>query len=188
MNKKICLLPALLLMLLSFTSCSETNEVDQYANWQPRNQAFLDSLQHVIDTKSDPNLFVITPMSSTKYKIYAKKVDGYVGQGNPALFTDTVLVHYKGQLINGEIFDKTFEGINPDLAFDVPRKFVVYTTNVQNSILTGWTEVLQLMRKGDRWKVYIPYQLAYGTSGSGAIPGSSTLIFDMNMVNLWHPK
>lgn len=183
MNKKICLLPALLLMLLSFTSCSETNEVDQYANWQPRNQAFLDSLQHVIDTKSNPNLFVVTPMSTTKYKIYAEKVAGYTEQGSRPLDTDTVQVYYRGKLINGEVFDQCFVGVNPDPDFDVPFKTVV-----GSGVITGWTEVLRLMKKGERWIVYIPQQLAYGTAGSGAIPGSSTLIFDMNMVKVWHPK
>jgi len=182
MNKKICLLPVLFLMLLSFTSCSETSEISQYDNWQPRNQAFLDSLQSVIDSKSNPNLFVITPMSSSKVKIYAEKVDGYVGEGNFPLDTDTAQVYYRGKLINGEVFDDNFEGESPDPNFDVP-----YKTAVGSGVITGWTEVLRLMKKGERWKVYIPYQLAYGTSGSGSILGYSTLIFDINLIKFWSP-
>jgi FKBP-type peptidyl-prolyl cis-trans isomerase FklB len=184
MNKKICFLPALLLMLLSFASCSQTSEVTQYDNWQPRNQAVLDSLQKVVDSKSNPNLFVITPMSNQKLKIYAEKVDGYVATGERPLDTDTVQVYYRGKLINGELFDQDFTGTNPDPNFDIP-----YKTAVDNpAIITGWTEVLRLMKKGERWVVYIPYQLAYGTAGSGAILGYSTLIFDMNLYNYWSPK
>lgn len=180
MNKKLCFLPVLLLMLLSFASCSQTSEVTQYDNWQPRNQAVLDSLQNVIDSKTDPNLFVITPMSNAKLKIYARKIDGYVGEGNRPLDTDTVQVYYRGTLINDEVFDKNFAGSAPDSNFDVPFKSVV-----SGGVIVGWTEVLRLMKKGERWKVYIPYQFAYGTAGSGAILGYSTLIFDMNLVKIW---
>jgi FKBP-type peptidyl-prolyl cis-trans isomerase FklB len=183
MNKKIALLPVLFLMILSFTSCNETTAVSPYDNWQPRNQAFLDSLQNVIDSKTNPNLFVITPMSNSTLKIYAEKVAGFVGQGNPPLDTDTVQVYYRGKLINGEVFDKNFAGAAPDSNFDVPFKSVV-----SGGVIVGWTEVLRLMKKGERWNVYIPYQLAYGTSGSGTILGYSTLIFDMNLINIWSPK
>jgi FKBP-type peptidyl-prolyl cis-trans isomerase FklB len=188
MNKKICFLPALLLMLLSFASCSQTSEVTQYDNWQPRNQAVLDSLQKVVDSKSNPNLFVITPMSNQKLKIYAEKVDGYVATGERPLDTDTVQVYYRGKLINGELFDQDFSGTNPDPNFDIPAKYPVYSEVAAYHIITGWTEVLRLMKKGERWVVYIPYQLAYGTAGSGAILGYSTLIFDMNLYNYWSPK
>ncbi len=183
MNKKIVLLPVLFLMILSFTSCNETTAVSPYDNWQSRNQTFIDSLQSVIDKNTDPNLFVITPMSTLKSKIYAKKVAGYEGMGNSPLFTDSVQVYYKGVLINGEEFDKNFQGTNPDLNFEVP-----FNTAVYGGVILGWTEVLQLMKKGDRWIVYVPYQLAYGTAGKGTILGYSTLIFDMNLVNIWSPK
>ena len=183
MNKKIALLPVLFLMILSFTSCNESTAISQYDNWQPRNQAFLDSLQNVIDSKTDLNLFVVTPMSNAKLKIYAKKVDGYVGEGNRPLDTDTVQVYYRGKLINGEVFDQNFTGVNPDPIFEVPFKTVV-----NGGVITGWTEVLRLMKKGERWVVYIPYQLAYGTAGSGTILGYTTLIFDMNLIKIWHPE
>lgn len=184
MNKKICFLPALLLMLLSFASCSQTSEVTQYDNWQPRNQAVLDSLQNVIDSKTDLNLFVVTPMSNQKLKIYAKKVDGYVATGERPLDTDTVQVYYRGKLINGELFDQDFTGTNPDPNFDIP-----YKTAVDNpAIITGWTEVLRLMKKGERWVVYIPYQLGFGSAGKDAVLGYSTVIFDMNLSDYWSPK
>jgi len=188
MNKKIVLLPVLLLMMLSFTSCNESTAVSQYDNWQERNQTFLDSLQNVIDSKSNPNLFVVTPMSNSKLKIYAEKVAGYEGQGSAPLFTDTIQVYYRGKLINGEVFDQNFQGVNPDANLDVPVKYPVFTSHTKYQIITGWTEVLQKMKKGERWMVYIPYQLAYGSAGSGAILGYSTLIFDINLVNYWSHK
>jgi len=184
MNKKIVLLPVLLLMmLLSFTSCNESTAVSQYDNWQQRNQTYLDSLQNVVDSKSNPNLFVVTAMSNSKLKIYAEKVAGYVETGGRPLDTDTVQVYYRGKLINGEVFDQNFSETNPNPNFDIPFK-----TAVNGGVIAGWTEVLRLMKKGERWMVYIPYQLAYGTAGSGAILGYSTLIFDMNLVNYSSPE
>jgi FKBP-type peptidyl-prolyl cis-trans isomerase FklB len=183
MNRKIYFLPLVLLSLLVFSSCGQTSEVSQYDNWQPRNQAVLDSLQKVVDSNSNPNLSVITPMSNKKLKIYAEKVTGYAATGGRPLDTDTVKVYYRGKLINGEVFDQNFDGVNPDYDFNIPFK-----TAVNGSVITGWTEVLRLMNKGERWVVYIPYQLAYGTAGSGSILGYSTLIFDINLSDYWSPK
>jgi len=184
MNRKIYLLPlAFLSLLLSLASCDQsTSVVNTYDNWEARNQTVLDSLQSVIDSKSNPNLFVVTPMSNTKLKIYAEKVTGYDATGDRPLDSDTVQVYYRGKLINGEVFDQNFSGINPNVDFDTPFK-----TAVNGSVITGWTEVLRLMKKGERWVVYIPYQLAYKAAGSGSIPGYSTLIFDMNLYNYWSP-
>ena len=57
-----------------------------------------------------------------------------------------------------------------------------------NSLIDGFATALQQMRRGDRWMVYRPYQLGYGASGSGEIPGYSTLIFDLRLVDFWSPQ
>jgi FKBP-type peptidyl-prolyl cis-trans isomerase len=86
----------------------------------------------------------------------------------PGLF-DSVQVYYKGQLINGKIFDQTEPGF--------PAEFEV------NGVIPGWTEALQLMREGDHWQLVIPATLGYGTRGAGAaIPANQTLIFDVQLV------
>ena len=88
--------------------------------------------------------------------------------------TDIVTVYYKGQLINGKVFDATEPGF--------PAEFPV------GGLIPGWTEALQLMREGDHWELVIPANLAYGTRGAGdAVPPNQTLVFDLTLVKVTHP-
>lgn len=107
------------------------------------------------------------------------------------LFTDSVYVHYKGSLINGTVFHGTFTS-KLDYETATPIKFYVGETGLRN----GFATALQAMYegdhrlpdwqyKGDRWEVYIPSELAYGTSDNGDIPGYSVLIFDIALCNVW---
>lgn len=180
MNKKIVLLPVLLLSLVFFTSCEQTKEASRFDNWQARNKDFVDSLQNVVDKKLDPNLFDMTPtIGSSKTKIYAKKI--VTTSTSSPIYTDSVKIAYRGSLINGDVFDQTFVGKDPDMNFDAPAKFVV------SNVVTGFIETLQRMKKGERWKIYIPYQQGYGASGQGSILGYSTLIFDITLIDFWSP-
>jgi FKBP-type peptidyl-prolyl cis-trans isomerase len=96
------------------------------------------------------------------------------GFGARPAATDIVSVYYKGQLINGKVFDATEPGF--------PAEFPV------NSLIPGWTEALQLMREGDHWELVIPSNLAYGNRGAGdAIPPNQTLVFDLTLVKVTHP-
>lgn len=82
---------------------------------------------------------------------------------------DTVVVDYVGTLIDGTEFDNS-------LKRGEPAKFPL------NGVIAGWTEILQYMTVGSKWKVFIPYELAYGEGGAGAtIPPYSTLIFEINL-------
>jgi len=181
--------------LLLFTSCDETEEVNKYADWRNRNEAFIDSLKSVYDAKSDPELIQIIPYAEKNYPIYAKKLKT-VTSGETPLYTDSVYTYYRGMLINEavfgaattphyytklyqslDVFDKNFEGEEPN-AFESPTKFFV------NGVVAGWREVLQRMKVGERWEVYIPWQQGYGSSVSGTIPAYSTLIFDVNLVSI----
>lgn len=181
--------------LLLFTSCDETEEVNKYADWRNRNEAFIDSLKSVYDAKTDPELIQIIPYAEKNYPIYAKKLKT-VTSGETPLYTDSVYTYYRGMLINEavfgaattphyytklyqslDVFDKNFEGEEPN-AFESPTKFLV------NGVVPGWTEVLQRMKVGERWEVYIPWQQGYGSSVSGTIPAYSTLIFDVNLVSI----
>lgn len=80
-----------------------------------------------------------------------------------------VTVHYKGSLINGKVFDNSYERGYPE-AFRL------------GELITGWQIALTQMHVGDHWMVYIPWELAYGKQGSGNIPGYSTLIFEMELI------
>jgi FKBP-type peptidyl-prolyl cis-trans isomerase FklB len=86
--------------------------------------------------------------------------------------TNTVKVHYTGSLINGKVFDSSRERGEP-IEFQL------------NGVIRGWTEGVQLMPVGSRYKFYIPYQLAYGAQGSPpVIPGGSMLIFDVELLEI----
>ncbi len=86
--------------------------------------------------------------------------------------SDTVEVHYVGTLIDGTEFDNSVKR-------GEKAKFPL------NQVIKGWTEILQLMTPGDKWKVYIPYDLAYGERGAGgAIPGYATLIFEITLYDI----
>ncbi len=85
--------------------------------------------------------------------------------------TDSVLAHYEGRFINGEVFDSSIER-------GEPAQFVL------NQVIPGWTEALQLMKPGDKWRLFIPSDLAYGPGGSGPIPPHSTLIFDVELLEV----
>ena len=181
--------------LLLFTSCDETEEVNKYADWRNRNEAFIDSLKSVYDAKTDPELIQIIPYAEKNYPIYAKKLKT-VPSGETPLYTDSVTAFYRGMLIDEavfgaattpryytklyqslDVFDKNFEGEEPN-AFESPTKFFV------NGVVAGWREVLQRMKVGERWDVYLPWQQGYGSSVSGTIPAYSTLIFDVNLVSI----
>jgi len=93
-----------------------------------------------------------------------------VGEGNSPAATDTVEVHYHGTLIDGSVFDSSVER-------GTPAKFPV------NRVISGWTEALQLMKEGDKWRLTIPASLAYGAqSPSPKIPANSALVFEVELL------
>lgn len=203
MNKKIYLLPILLLALV-FTSCEETKEVSRYDNWQARNEAFIDSLYNVYTTEADHGgLDSIHLMSAPGVCMFYKElkpitndpklnpnptnldevIEGYVREPIIPYQTDSVYLYYKGTLILGDRFDANFKGANPT-AFDSPKLFYVFSTDALKSVITGWSEILQRMEVGERWEVYIPWKYGYGSSGLGSILGYTTLIFDMQLYSI----
>jgi len=93
------------------------------------------------------------------------------GQGPKPLATDTVVVNYVGKLINGTEFDNSAKTGKP---IEFPL----------NRVIRGWTEGLQLMPVGSKYKFYIPYNLAYGVNGAGTIPGGATLIFEVELLDI----
>lgn len=184
MSKKIYLF-SLVLLALAFTACSETEEATKFDNWRARNEAFIDSLQTVYDTAPDHGgLDYIIPMINTNVKIfYKKKIEKETG--DKPLFTDNVSVYYRGSYIFNEKFDENFSGVDPNVDFDKPATFSVqgfYTST--SPAVAGWADILQYMRVGERWLTYIPWQVAYGSSDNDAIPGYSTLIFDIQLQSI----
>lgn len=190
MNKSILWLIGLLFVTsLSIVSCSETDGTeDPYANWEERNQRYIDSIATVAEANQGngegqwkiirsyklPPLGLNEQGKVNEY-VYCKIIDN--GEGERPLFTDTVAVNYRGKLINGTVFDQSYKGeLDPSTA--VPAEFAV------SQVIVGWTTALMNMTVGSRWELYIPSELAYEETGSGSIPGYSTLFFDVDLVKL----
>ena len=94
------------------------------------------------------------------------------GTGTKPGPTDSVLVHYKGTLISGKQFDSSYDRGEP-------------ITLTLNGVIPGWTEGMQLMSTGSKYKFFIPYQLAYGERGAGPdIPPYSTLIYEIELLKV----
>lgn len=108
---------------------------------------------------------MVTP-SGLQYEV----LQSAIGQKPKA--TDTVKVHYEGTLTDGTVFDSSYQRGEP-ISFAL------------NQVIKGWTEGLQLMSVGAKYKLYIPYQLAYGTQGAGAsIPPYAALIFTVELLGI----
>lgn len=94
------------------------------------------------------------------------------GTGRQPKATDTVRCHYEGTLINGTVFDSSYRRNEPcDFGL--------------NQVIAGWTEGVQLMKEGAKYRFHIPYHLAYGERGAGAsIPPYAALIFDVELIKV----
>ena len=94
------------------------------------------------------------------------------GNGKKPSAADRVQCHYEGTLIDGTIFDSSIKRGEPAV-FGV------------NQVIKGWVEALQLMQEGAKWRLYIPYDMAYGEHGAGEmIPPYSALIFDVELIKV----
>ena len=105
-----------------------------------------------------------TTASGLQYKVITK------GTGKIPTMNDNVTVHYAGTLIDGTPFDSSIG--------KQPPTFRV------TGVIAGWTEALQLMHEGDKFKVFIPQELGYGERGSGAIPPYAALVFEVELIKV----
>lgn len=96
------------------------------------------------------------------------------GTGAKPKATDTVKVHYHGTLIDGKVFDSSIER-------NEPVEFPV------TGVIKGWVEALQLMSVGDKWRLTIPADLAYGARAAGDIPPNSVLVFEVELLEIKQP-
>lgn len=193
-----------LFAVFGLASCSEEDDtVEEFPNWQARNDAFFNSL-----TDSVLNLLELNPARTDWKRIKSwSKSDSIEGgnsdyiivkvieEGDPAsatpLYTDTVTVHYLGRLLPsvsypyGYVFDQSYYGNYYD---DVSKPLQMAIGNSGgNMLVDGFATALQHMRRGDHWMVYIPYQLGYGSRSQTGVPAYSTLIFDLRLVDFWSP-
>jgi peptidylprolyl isomerase/FKBP-type peptidyl-prolyl cis-trans isomerase FklB len=171
----------LVLVALLFTACSE-DEVDLVAEaWKRQNdQAF-------IDISRNPE-FTELNSPGNNGSIYYRVIQK--GEGKRVFYTSRVEVYYKGWFVvtnadrnikDGDVFDQKLfdDGVTAILAVSeqaANRNIGVF------SVIEGWSAALQHMVEGDKWEIWVPYQLGYGKNGSDRIPGYSTLAFEIELV------
>ncbi|MEI6145681.1 MAG: FKBP-type peptidyl-prolyl cis-trans isomerase [Methylococcales bacterium] len=109
---------------------------------------------------------IVTTASGLQYEILTPGT----GTTSPAA-TSNVTVHYKGTTLDGKEFDSSYSRGEP-------------TSFPLNRVIAGWTEGLQLMTVGAKYRFYIPSDLAYGSQGAGPISPNATLIFDVELLNI----
>ena len=110
---------------------------------------------------------VVALPDGMQYEIITK------GTGAVPTAADTIKANYIGTLLNGTEFDNSYKRNEP---LEIPV----------SGVIRGWTEALQLMPVGSKWKLYIPSDLAYGDRGAGAIPGGATLVFTIDLLDIVH--
>ncbi|OYV19156.1 MAG: FKBP-type peptidyl-prolyl cis-trans isomerase FklB [Methylococcaceae bacterium NSP1-2] len=110
---------------------------------------------------------IVTTASGLQYEVLTKGK----GTASPAA-TDTVTVHYKGTTLDGTEFDSSYSR-------GAPASFPL------NRVIAGWTEGVQLMKEGDKFRFYIPADLAYGSEGAGRLIGpNAALIFEVELIKI----
>lgn len=187
--------------VISMTSCSESDgEEGEYDNWEKRNEAYFNSIYTQAETaiNSGDNSWKII-RTYTKDELTAKAKTDFIvvhveteGTGTESpIYSDKVRVHYRGNYMpsasykDGYQFDSSWTG-------EYNLKTMKPTDISVSEKGSGFSTALMNMHKGDRWTVYIPYTLGYGTSdyqkssSSPTIPGYSTLRFDLTLVDYIH--
>lgn len=190
-------------MVILFASCSESNENENvYANWKERNEAFFNKMYAKADSASHAG--------SSEWKIIRKwslqeqfgtqkdnnivvnVLESHAAEAMP-LYTDSVVVDIQGCLMpiandeDGYVFYSTFSQKKRDLKSDI---FITISAKgmLMNREIDGLSTAVQKMHEGDRWKVYVPYNLAFQQQSiaSPLIPAYSTLVFDITLVRIKH--
>lgn len=128
-----------------------------------RQRDSIDNADFLSKNKREPG--VITSKSGLQYKILKE------GTGATPSDTSQVEVNYEGRLIDGTVFDSSY-------------KRGQSATFGCNQVIKGWTEALTMMKEGDVWELYIPYNLAYGERGNQSIPPYATLIFKVELIKV----
>src|SRR5207245_6156428 len=150
------------------TFSKEMTEKTAMANKEAAEKNTAEGEKFLRENKNKPG--VKTTASGLQYKALKE------GSGAPPKATDTVVVNYRGTLVDGTEFDSSYKR-------GEPAPFPV------NRVIKGWTEALQLMKPGSKYQLFIPASLAYGERGAGRDIGpNATLIFDVELLSIKPPE
>ena len=148
--------------LMAFQQEMQNKQMERQHSVADKNRQ--DGEQFLAENKKESG--VVTLPSGLQYKVITE------GSGPRPKANQTVVTNYVGTLVNGQEFDSSFKRGQPAV-FPV------------TGVIAGWTEALQLMKVGSKWKLFIPDKLAYGDQGGGeTIPPGSTLIFEIELLSI----
>ncbi|MCQ2201886.1 MAG: FKBP-type peptidyl-prolyl cis-trans isomerase [Bacteroidales bacterium] len=159
MIKYFLLLVSFVAAVCTFSSCNKDEKEDPFLDILKEGLEFLTD-----NAKRDD---IVTTDTGLQYEVITP---GNEDGKTPTIF-NRVSCHYQGTFIDGKVFDSSYSSEKP----------VVFSLS---SVIPGWTEGLQYMKEGAKYRFYIPYYLAYGARGSGPIPPYSTLIFDVELIEV----
>ncbi|MFT7687064.1 MAG: FKBP-type peptidyl-prolyl cis-trans isomerase FklB [Candidatus Azotimanducaceae bacterium] len=154
-------------MLLSIFACSDAVKENNTNSKDERGM-------HLSDNMAKAKAFLEENAKKEGVTVTASGLQYEVinsGEGKTPGPTDTVVTHYAGSFLDGSEFDSSISRGEP-------------TTFPVNGVISGWTEALQLMQEGDKWRLFIPPNLAYGERGVGPIPGNTALIFEIELITV----
>ena len=160
--KSIFIASVFSLTILFLNGCSGTLDEKE-----AKNNDALTSIGGAFLTENSSRRDVVTTSSGLQYVVLKE------GSGIKPSSSSTVVTHYKGELVDGTVFDSS-------------RKRGAPATFAVGGVIKGWTEALQLMREGSHWRLFIPSELAYGAGGAGGglIPPNAILIFDIELLEV----
>ncbi|MDR2475323.1 MAG: FKBP-type peptidyl-prolyl cis-trans isomerase [Bacteroidales bacterium] len=172
-------------LLVTFLVCIACSKDDSNTSWKDENEAFF----HELATRSDLNKIEAGSKGGVIY--YRVIQSGSPDQPSPIYNGHAVDVFYRGVTLLG--FDKQHDAIVSGKEFDTTFKPANLTgvdtyapVRLQlTSVIEGWREALQRMKKGDKWQIYIPWQLGYKDQQQSAIPAYSTLIFEIELISIY---
>lgn len=156
MKKFLSIVIATIASLFVFTACN-FNDDNSYEENLKKGQEYLE-----LNAKKEG---VKVTSSGLQYEVLKE------GTGKSPKSTDNVKCHYEGRFIDGTVFDSSYKR-------GTPAVFAL------NQVIRGWTEGLQLMKEGAKYRFTIPYQLGYGPYGTSGIPPYSVLIFDVELIEV----
>ncbi len=195
-TKVIVTLPIFLfaLMLLPVSCSEETDEVEEFPNWEKTNtdywnKLYAETTQRIAAGDSSWKILKKWSLPDTLHAANTQYIIVHVlnegtGSGSP-LYTDSVRVHYTGHLLPSTSYEEGYEfdssytnGATAETS--APAQFLV------SQLTDGFATAVQHMHIGDKWQVYVPSDLGYGSTGSGStIPGYSVLVFDIQLVSYY---
>jgi FKBP-type peptidyl-prolyl cis-trans isomerase FklB len=170
------LIPIALLLL---AGCSETEETPQPQAAQEQQSQEMQAPQEVSQPQvaAEPGqAYLYINAQKPGVKVMASGLQFEIlksGEGRSPSATSNVVTHYHGTLVNGDVFDSSVDR-------GTPAEFPV------NRVIAGWTEALQMMKEGDKWRLVLPPEIAYGERGAagGLIPPNTVLVFEVELIEV----